>query len=113
MICEICRGEGRLDTLFGEKRPCPECNDSGVAASPLTWAEQQLADAKAWREEMAALHHVSVDALFGEPQRAPPSFICPRCGAESFNLNDIAQRYCGRCHVFVDDPTPIQMPDKS
>lgn len=32
------------------------------------------------------------------------SFVCPRCGAESFNPNDISERYCGRCHVFVDDP---------
>ena len=113
MICEICRGEGRLDTLFGDKRPCPECNGSGVATSPPTWAEQQLADAKAWREEMAGRHHVSVDTLFGEPQsdigvirRAPPSFVCPHCGAESFNPNDIAQRYCGRCHAFIVDDWP-------
>lgn len=33
-------------------------------------------------------------------------FVCPRCGAESFNPNDIRERYCGRCHVFVDDPPP-------
>jgi hypothetical protein len=33
----------------------------------------------------------------------PPSFVCPRCGAESFNLTDIAMRYCGACKMFVDD----------
>lgn len=27
-----------------------------------------------------------------------PSFVCPTCGARSFNPNDIAQEYCGRCH---------------
>jgi hypothetical protein len=32
-------------------------------------------------------------------------FVCPRCGAKSYNLNDLRERYCGRCHVFVDDPT--------
>lgn len=32
-----------------------------------------------------------------------PSFLCPRCGARSFNAHDIQHRYCGRCHVFVDD----------
>lgn len=32
-----------------------------------------------------------------------PSFTCPRCGAKSFNRNDIEHRYCGRCHEFVDD----------
>lgn len=39
----------------------------------------------------------------GEPLVFPTSFVCPRCGAESFNLNDIVERYCGRCHQFVDD----------
>ena len=28
------------------------------------------------------------------------SYTCPRCGAVSYNRNDIAQRYCGRCHKF-------------
>jgi hypothetical protein len=30
-----------------------------------------------------------------------PHFICPRCGATSYNLNDIQNRYCGRCHDFI------------
>lgn len=34
----------------------------------------------------------------------PPSYVCPRCGARSFNANDIALRYCGRCHRFEDVP---------
>jgi hypothetical protein len=35
---------------------------------------------------------------------SPPSkFRCPRCGAVSYNPNDLRERYCGRCHVFVDD----------
>jgi ribosomal protein S27AE len=29
-----------------------------------------------------------------------PSIMCPRCGAVSFNANDIAKRYCGQCHQF-------------
>jgi len=32
------------------------------------------------------------------------SFTCPHCAAVSHNLNDAAQRYCGQCHRFVDDP---------
>jgi hypothetical protein len=28
---------------------------------------------------------------------------CLLCGAASHNPNDAAQRYCGRCHVFVED----------
>jgi NADH pyrophosphatase NudC (nudix superfamily) len=35
-----------------------------------------------------------------------PFYFCPRCGAKSFNLNDIAERYCGRCHRFEDDIDP-------
>lgn len=42
----------------------------------------------------------------GEPKVFPTSFVCPRCNAESFNLNDILERYCGRCHKFADDPAP-------
>lgn len=30
-------------------------------------------------------------------------FQCPFCGAESAHPDDKAKRYCGRCHVFVDD----------
>jgi hypothetical protein len=28
----------------------------------------------------------------------PPHFDCPRCGARSYNPNDIEHGYCGRCH---------------
>lgn len=35
---------------------------------------------------------------------APPSFTCPCCGIVSNNRNDIAQRYCGRCHDWTGDP---------
>jgi hypothetical protein len=31
------------------------------------------------------------------------SIICHRCGMTSHNRNDVAQRYCGRCHMFLDD----------
>jgi uncharacterized membrane protein YgcG len=30
-----------------------------------------------------------------------PHFTCPRCDATSWNPHDIANRYCGRCHIFV------------
>src|SRR5215467_1192268 len=33
------------------------------------------------------------------------AITCLRCGLTSFNPNDIAQRYCGRCHVFHDRGT--------
>lgn len=31
------------------------------------------------------------------------SFVCPVCGAESYNPNDIEHKYCGRCHAFTGD----------
>lgn len=34
----------------------------------------------------------------------PASFSCPRCGAVSYNLNDVEHGYCGRCHDFTGDP---------
>jgi hypothetical protein len=31
------------------------------------------------------------------------SITCRRCGLTSHNPNDVAQRYCGGCHVFHDN----------
>ena len=31
------------------------------------------------------------------------SITCPRCGWTSHNPHDVAERYCGHCHVFLDD----------
>lgn len=29
-----------------------------------------------------------------------PFYLCPECGAKSYNPYDIVQRYCGGCHQF-------------
>lgn len=31
------------------------------------------------------------------------SYTCPRCGRVSYNPHDLAQRYCGACHLFEDE----------
>jgi hypothetical protein len=31
----------------------------------------------------------------------PPHFQCPKCGRISFNPHDIAEGYCGACHIWV------------
>jgi hypothetical protein len=31
------------------------------------------------------------------------SITCGQCGATSHNLTDVAQRYCGSCHIFHED----------
>jgi ribosomal protein L37AE/L43A len=33
----------------------------------------------------------------------PAAFTCPRCGWTTHNCHDARARYCGHCHVFVDD----------
>jgi hypothetical protein len=33
-------------------------------------------------------------------------FTCPICGRVSYNPNDEKYRYCGACHLFVDDFAP-------
>ena len=32
---------------------------------------------------------------------------CPRCGWTSHNPHDVAERYCGHCHVFLEDEQAI------
>lgn len=94
MICEACEGEGFVrGTDPGNPGalvmlPCLECMGSGVA-SCCDAAGSAMSCFPASNE--------------GEKQDTA-SFVCPRCGAESFNPNDIAEHYCGRCHAFVDDP---------
>jgi hypothetical protein len=29
------------------------------------------------------------------------AFVCPRCGAVSYNRHDVAEGYCGRCHAWT------------
>jgi ribosomal protein S27AE len=43
----------------------------------------------------AATKHSLADFM---PPAGTPSITCPRCGATSYNPNDIQQGYCGRCH---------------
>lgn len=36
---------------------------------------------------------------------ALPSITCLGCGMTSRNPTDVDQRYCGRCHIFHEEPT--------
>ena len=38
-----------------------------------------------------------------------PAFTCPRCGKTSYNIHDAEERYCGNCHVFVDDHPMVRL----
>jgi len=35
----------------------------------------------------------------------PPATKCPHCGLISYNPDDVANRYCGNCHVFYEAPS--------
>jgi len=50
--------------------------------------------------------------------QARPQFTCPECSAVSHNPNDIAERYCGRCHWWTGDPelaaaNPSKIPEEA
>ena len=44
----------------------------------------------------------------------PETFVCPRCGRESWNPNDLENLYCGACHWWTADPNlaPFQPEDR-
>jgi|ERR1051325_700988 ribosomal protein L37E len=44
------------------------------------------------------------------PRTQDPFIECRHCGAASYNENDIAFLYCGRCHVFHRDRDRVQSP---
>lgn len=39
----------------------------------------------------------------GNPSRRPTGFTCPQCGITSHNPNDVTEKYCGRCHLFIGE----------
>jgi hypothetical protein len=41
------------------------------------------------------------------------SIRCLVCGATSYNPNDIANKYCGNCHSFLDTETMAQLPQQT
>ena len=36
------------------------------------------------------------------------SITCQICGLTSHNLNDVREKYCGKCHVFHEDRAPVE-----
>jgi ribosomal protein L37E len=75
----------------------------------VTGSNRELADRllQAARQYFAACPAVLKTIAMGEDQafdHQSPSITCPRCGATSYNLNDVKHRYCGACHQFHDDP---------
>lgn len=41
--------------------------------------------------------------LIGDTSQPPAAIQCLVCGRVSHNPNDVAERYCGYCHVFHNE----------
>lgn len=59
--------------------------------------------------EQARIEHEEMVAMV--KGKKPAAYQCPACGMVSHNPNDAANRYCGNCHRFEDDPEGL--PDES
>lgn len=59
------------------------------------------------RKRPRSWHHgPNQDRVFAEADRIfgpPASITCPHCDMTSYNPNDIAERFCGNCRIWLDD----------
>lgn len=42
----------------------------------------------------------------------PPAFVCPDCGAQSWNPNDQRFGWCGRCKSYTGRPRGLDIDDR-
>lgn len=68
----------------------------------LWWHRRQADRAYALATERAAAA-ATAPVTDVEPGPALP-FVCPLCGAESWNPNDLEHGYCARCGDWTGDP---------
>lgn len=74
-------------------------DDAGFEAWKRDRIEQLIAQARA---ELGYDPEADLAADKKAMLAALGRYTCPRCGAISRNPNDIAQRYCGRCHRYEE-----------
>jgi|HubBroStandDraft_3_1064219.scaffolds.fasta_scaffold01525_13 hypothetical protein len=60
-----------------------------------------------WRQAPELCELLAKSLEIGSALKGTPSFVCPRCRAQSFNPHDIEHRYCGRCHMFIRSSAPL------
>jgi transcription elongation factor Elf1 len=82
----------------GDVSVCVYCGHLMAFADDLTLRELTAAE----------MHEIAGDERILAVQRAraqmeTPSFTCPKCGMRSYNPNDVRERYCGNCHLFIDE----------
>lgn len=73
---------------------CSRCLSGREVAEVVEWVDRP-------EGHDGELEAVMVAGLC-ERCRPAESFVCPRCGFESFNPSDKTHRYCVRCHEFFD-----------
>jgi hypothetical protein len=56
-----------------------------------------------WLRRPTRLLATGADWIAGTAGGDQRWLVCRRCGMTSFNPHDVAERYCGRCHVFLDE----------
>lgn len=82
--------------------------DSGYGLAP--YRTVQFIAQMMRRDPMTVLHAIGFERVATDDAAA---FTCPCCGAVSHNSNDVRERYCSRCHRFVDDPVEAMVSDLS
>lgn len=89
---------GRLGDLYEScvMIPVDDGSADGMTGTVEVWAGPE----KNAQEQDLAIARMSME--HNQRNRAP-SFVCPSCGAESFNTHDIINQYCGSCHEFFGE----------
>lgn len=53
-------------------------------------------------QDRSLKRHLCVDC-YGVLVKWLISITCPHCKKTSYNVRDVVERYCGNCHVYLDD----------
>lgn len=88
-------GWGRLE-LHADDTVTRTCKGCGASARSPVHSDGEVT-------RLAFVHNDGCPIVERLLRDEPPSFVCPLCGFRSYNPNDIAMRYCGGCHMFLDD----------
>ena len=71
---------------------------------------------KAWASRWTPTELAEMRELFGTTYRIItevddhgvwPVFVCLYCGKGSYHPRDVENKYCGRCHRFHENPSPL------
>ncbi len=63
-------------------------------------------------EDQQLTTHTKTYALSESEKTGQEQIMCLNCGRVSHNPNDVANKYCGHCHIFHEDTAPTTAPTK-